>query len=88
MSNYARTVFYIGITGCLEDRIHQHKHGVGSAFTAKYKCHYLVYWENFNHPKEAIERESQLKNWKREWKIKLIRKENPELVDLAADWER
>jgi putative endonuclease len=86
MSNFARTVFYIGITGCLEARVQQHKAGEGSIFTAKYKCHYLVYWENYNRPRHAIEREKQLKNWKRQWKIELIRKENPDLIDLAADW--
>jgi putative endonuclease len=86
MSNFARTVFYTGFTGCLEGRVWQHKNGTGSKFTAKYKCHYLVYWENYDRPRFAIYRESQLKNWKRQWKIELIRKENPDLLDLAADW--
>jgi len=86
MSNFARTVFYTGFTGCLEGRVQQHKAGVGSKFTSKYKCHYLMYWENYNRPRLAIDRESQLKNWKRQWKIELIRKENPDLLDLAANW--
>ena len=54
-------------------------------FTTKYKCHYLVYFEDFNRFENAIAREKQLKNWQRKWKIELIRKENPELIDLAKD---
>jgi putative endonuclease len=86
MSNYNRTVFYTGVTSCLEARILQHRSGTGSKFTAKYKCYYLVYFEPYNHPRLAIDRESQLKNWKRQWKIDLIRKENPDLKDLSEGW--
>jgi len=55
-------------------------------FTAKYQCHYLLYYKDFNHINKAIEREKNLKNWHREWKINLIKQDNPELKDLAADW--
>ena len=85
LSNFARTVFYIGVTNNLVTRILQHRNNE-SIFTAKYKCHYLVYYEDYSDIRNAIAREKQLKNWKREWKIELIRKENPDLVDLAKDW--
>jgi putative endonuclease len=86
MSNYARTVFYTGVTNNLELRVNQHRDNKPGSFTSKYKCHYLVYWEDYNSVRNAIAREKQIKNWKREWKIELIRKENPDLLDLAKDW--
>ena len=45
-----------------------------------------MYYEDYNNINNAIAREKQLKNWKREWKIKLIREENPDLKDLAEGW--
>ena len=46
----------------------------------------LFIYEDYNSIENAIVREKQLKNWQRKWKIELIRKENPELIDLAKDW--
>jgi putative endonuclease len=86
MSNYARTVFYIGVTNNITRRVWEHKYEEGSVFTSKYKCHFLVYYEDFSSVNNAIAREKQLKNWQRKWKIELIRKENPDLNDLAGDW--
>ncbi len=43
-----------------------------------------MYYEDYNNITRAIEREKNLRNWHREWKINLIRKENPELLDLSA----
>jgi len=45
-----------------------------------------MYFEDFSDIRNAIAREKQLKNWQRSWKIELIRKENPDLIDLAKDW--
>ena len=86
MSNVHHTVFYIGVTSDLMGRVWQHKNGQGGQFTSTYQCHYLLYYEDFNHVRKAIEREKNLKNWHREWKVNLIKQENPELKDLAADW--
>jgi putative endonuclease len=86
VSNYGRTVFYTGVTNNIARRIAEHRNNE-SSFTARYKCHYLVYYEIFTNVLHAIAREKQLKNWKRQWKIELIRKDNPDLVDLAKDWE-
>ncbi len=86
MSNFARTVFYIGVTNNLERRVWEHRYDNGSVFTSKFKCHHLVYYEDYNSIDNAISREKQLKNWQRKWKIELIRKENPDLLDLAKDW--
>ena len=86
LSNHNRSVFYIGITGNLEKRIRQHRYENGSVFTTKYKCFFLLYYEDYHNARNAISREKQLKKWHRTWKIELIRKENPEMKDLAENW--
>lgn len=86
MSNKNRTTFYIGITNAIKRRILEHKTGIGSAFTKKYNLVDLVYYEKIEGLEESIQREKQLKNWHRDWKINLIKEDNPEMVDLAADW--
>ena len=58
----------------------------GGKFTSTYKCHYLLYYEEYNHINKAIKREKNLKNWHREWKLNLIKTENNEFLDLAANW--
>jgi putative endonuclease len=85
LSNFGRTVFYTGVTNNLVTRMVQHRNNE-SKFTAKYKCHFLMYYEDYADIRNAIAREKQLKNWKRQWKIELIRKLNPGLDDLAQDW--
>ncbi len=84
MSNKRRTTLYIGVTANIRGRVHQHKEGEGSTFTKQYNLTDLLYYEWHERIGEAILREKQLKNWKREWKWELIKKENPELEDL---WE-
>lgn len=86
LSNAYRTVFYIGVTNNLEVRVLQHRRGSDKAFSSKYNCFELVYYEDFTDINAAIEREKQLKRWRREWKLELIRKQNPEMVDLAKGW--
>ena len=86
MSNKSRTVLYIGITGNFKKRISAHVGGQGSIFTKKYKLNELVYFEEFQTARQAIEREKQLKNWKREWKFDLIKKLNPEMTNLWHGW--
>lgn len=55
-------------------------------FTYRYNLTQLVHFERIGGIKIAIQREKQLKNWHREWKINLIKESNPEMVDLAKDW--
>ncbi|MCA6073780.1 GIY-YIG nuclease family protein [Fulvivirga sp. 1062] len=85
MSNRKRTVLYTGVSSSLYSRVSQHKWGVGSAFTSRYKCYDLLYFETFGSINEAIYREKQLKHWKREWKWNLIAEKNPGLVDLYEE---
>lgn len=82
VSNKKRTVLYIGVTSNLYSRIFEHKNGHGSIFTKKYKCTDLLYYQFYSRIEEAIEKEKQLKKWKREWKDELIKSFNPKLQDL------
>lgn len=75
-------VLYIGVTGDLIKRVWEHKNNVVAGFTKKYFVHRLVYFEATSDVKSAIQRETQLKRWKRSWKIKLFEKDNPNWEDL------
>ena len=83
MSNKNNSTFYVGITNSIVKRTFEHKVGLIDGFTKKYKVGKLVYLEEFNDIKEAIAREKQLKNWHREWKLNLIKKVNPNFIDLS-----
>ena len=74
---------YIGITNDLVRRVHEHKLKAVRGFSARYGVDKLVYFETFDDPESAITREKQLKKWHREWKIRLIERDNPEWVDLS-----
>lgn len=82
VTNKPNGTLYIGVTGGLDDRMERHIRGKGSQFTSKYKLKQLVYFEEFQYIDDAIQREKQLKNWHREWKIKLIENANPNWLNL------
>jgi putative endonuclease len=67
-------------------RTAQHKFGIVPGFTGRYKIHRLVYVESFSDVQYAITREKQIKSWRREKKIALIKQTNPAWADLAEDW--
>jgi len=79
-------VLYTGVTGSLMSRVLQHKRGEGGSFSAKYRVNRLVWFQTFELVHRAIARETEIKAWRREKKIKLIEEENPTWEDLAADW--
>ena len=76
---------YIGMTRDLIKRVWEHQSDLVESFTKKYIVHTLVYFEVFDDIEYALKREKQLKNWKRDWKINLIEKDNPEWVDLYSN---
>ena len=86
LTNKHNTTFYIGVTNDLERRVFEHRQGLLPGFTKKYRLYKLVYHEETDDVGAAIAREKQLKNWHRDWKLNLIRKENPDFTDLTADW--
>jgi len=73
---------YIGMTSDLVKRIWEHKNKQVKGFTEKYGVAMLVYYEETNDVRVALQREKTLKKWKRVWKLALIEKENPEWEDL------
>ena len=74
---------YIGVTGNLIRRVYQHKNNLDpDSFTAKYAVHKLVYFEQTNDVRSALEREKQLKGWNRKRKNKLVESMNPRWEDL------
>ena len=74
---------YIGVTNNLRERLELHRSGKGSEFVKKYGVTRLVYTEEYSSPQDAIQREKQLKEWHRDWKIRLIEQENPDWDDLS-----
>jgi len=82
LSNKTATTLYIGVTHNLVRRVWEHKQKVVKGFTNKYHLDKLVYYEICEDRTYAIEREKQLKKWNRSWKEDLIRKQNPEWLDL------
>jgi putative endonuclease len=73
---------YIGVTSDLVKMVSEHRLGEIKGFTQEYGVKQLVYWESSGDITAAIQREKQLKKWKREWKLELIEKTNPEWTDL------
>ncbi len=79
-------VLYTGITGNLPRRVWQHKNKLTPSFTGRYNLTQLVYYERFFYPDAAIDREREIKGWRRSKKIKLIESMNPRWEDLAKNW--
>jgi putative endonuclease len=79
-------VLYTGVTNHLERRTTQHKEKLVPGFASRYAVHRLVYYEPFGDIRNAIAREKQIKRWRREKKLTLIRATNPKLRDLSADF--
>jgi putative endonuclease len=87
MTNRQRShVLYTSITGNLTRRIWEHKNKVVPGFTSRYNLTRLVYYERFFYPDAAINREKEVKGWRRSKKIKLIEFMNPHWHDLAERW--
>ena len=85
LTNKNNTTLYIGVTSNLIKRIYEHKNKLIDGFTKKYNLNKLVYFEPLDNITAAIEREKQLKNWHRNWKINLITEFNKEWKDLYDD---
>ncbi len=75
---------YIGVTSNLEQRLWQHKNKVVEGFTKQYNIDRLVYFEDTTDVNSALEREKQLKGWRREKKISLIETTNAVWEDLSV----
>ena len=71
------------MTNDITRRIYEHKNKLISGFTKTYNINKLIYFEEYDNPNDAIAREKQLKNWSRSKKITLIKKRNPNFVEIT-----
>jgi len=85
MGGAGKTI-YIGITNNLPRRVWEHKNKIRPGFTARYNLNKLLFYAEFNDPREAIAFEKKIKGLLRRKKDALIDSMNPEQKDLAADW--
>ena len=82
-TNKHRTVLYTGVTSELDNKIYKHKqHFYKNSFTDRYNIEYLVFYEEYGHITDAINREKEIKKWSHQRKIALIDSFNPEWKDL------
>ncbi len=82
MASRKHGTLYVGVTRNLIGRAYQHRTNVVAGFTSRYQVHLLVWFESYDDPLTAIAREKELKKWRRERKINLIERTNPEWADL------
>ena len=82
LTSNSLSAMYIGVTNDLQRRVEEHRSGEGSKFTRKHKVFSLVWYEIHHDINAAIQRETSLKKWKRDWKTNLIERENPHWRDL------
>jgi putative endonuclease len=73
---------HIGVTSDLVKRMWEHKNNRVEGFTKRYGVHQLVWYEQHESMESGIQREKQLKEWKRKWKLELIESTNPNWQDL------
>ena len=82
LTNWNNKVLYVGVTNDIKRRVKEHTLGVNESFTKKYKVNKLVYYKTVKDVSDAIKLEKIIKGWKREKKIALIEKENPQWINL------
>ena len=86
LTNKRNGTLYIGVTNNLERRLFEHKKKLIEGFTKRYNLNKLIYFETYQFVNDAIKRERNMKKWKRQWKIDLIERDNPNWKDLSKDW--
>ena len=86
-TNPAKTVLYVGVTNSLSIRMQQHfeNRGTRKSFAGRFYCYNLIYWERFDRPMDAIDREKEVKKWNRKKKEALINTLNPRWLTLVVD---
>jgi putative endonuclease len=88
LASRKQRTLYLGVTKDLVRRVYQHKEKLLPGFTSPHDIRRLVWFEVYDDPTNAIEREKEIKKWRRAWKIELIEKENPDWRDLYPDITR
>jgi putative endonuclease len=82
MTNRPNGTLYVGVSSDVARRAWEHREGAGDGFTKRYGLKRLVFAEHHEDIRAAIQREKNMKHWPRAWKVRLIRAENPDWLDL------
>ena len=82
MASQKNGTLYVGVTNDLIRRVFEHREGTVAGFTNRYDIKDLVYFEEHDEPRNAIQREKNIKHWSRAWKLALIERQNPDWQDL------
>lgn len=77
---------YVGVTSNLEQRMYQHKNSLVEGFTKQHGVNKLMWFGQTSDAYEAINKEKQIKKWKRQYKINLIEEENLAWKDLSLEF--
>lgn len=85
LSNKRYGTLYIGVTSNLSKRVYEHKNGLIEGFSKKHGLDMLVYYGRHENSETALKRERNMKEWKRDWKIRLIEEGNPNWFDLSEN---
>jgi putative endonuclease len=82
MASRKHGTLYVGSALDLVHRVAEHQQGIGSKFCTKYGVTRFVCFQPFLLVTEARDREYEIKKWRREWKVNLIERANPDWTDL------
>ena len=85
MLTNASRMLYTGMTNNLARRIHEHKHKLVEGFTSQYNLTTLVWYEVTTDVRSALQREKEIKGWRRSKKLALIDAANPSWRDLSDE---
>ena len=88
LTNKPRGTLYVGVTNDLVRRVYEHREGAVPGFTTRHGLKQLVYFERYDTPTLAIQREKNIKHWSRAWKLELVNSSNPQWRDLYNDITR
>ncbi len=88
LTNWDKSVLYVGLTNNLSRRLLEHYSGSMPGFTKRYSCKYLIYYEQFQYITDAIKREKEIKVWTRAKKEKIIHSFNPYWIFLNERFMR
>jgi putative endonuclease len=86
LTNWNNKVMYVGMTNDLQRRIVEHKKKSVKGFTEKYNVNKLVYYEQTSDVEVALNREKEIKKWRREKKDSLVENTNLLWRDLSQDF--
>ncbi len=84
MANRRDGTLYVGVASDLPRRVYQHRESLIEGFTKRYGLKMLVYYEQYDDIRVAIQREKTMKHWPRAWKVRLIHQMNPDWEDLYS----